>query len=348
MYVTTAPQTASNPRRQSHPRRAPTSRRRTASGSSPPYRSWSQPMTSYPAGTIGQRVAAADDDRQVAALAVAPFVTVALDDVTGLAIGMTLTFIVNTESRIIETIDDTVTPPTVTLVDDLSGAPVFPSVVTALGVDDRQEPLRLCAVRTVALDSVDDLAEGMTLTFNVPARANRARVIDAIDAIATPPTVTLRTALSGRCDRPRGGDRPCQDLTAMRRRCCIRGAERPAGHSRRRRGAPRAPTRSPSCARWWASAARRRTPVRIILEQPLGTDHPPPSPKCDARSLRAIRTRQPVVPRARRRAGADELLVTDGTSYAIGDVARFTLPDTSEMFHRLAPTPSPRAHTKSS
>ena len=86
----------------------------------------------YPAGTVGRLVTAADDDRTVVApLAVAPFVTIALDDVSGLAIGMTLGFIVagNPETGIVDAIDATAVPPTVTLRTGLSGAPAAASAV---------------------------------------------------------------------------------------------------------------------------------------------------------------------------------------------------------------------------
>ena len=89
----------------------------------------------YPQGTTCRVVDMADDDRRVAAVPATPFRTVALNDVAGLVPGMSLGFTVggSSQSGIIEAIDATVTPPTVTLRAGLTAAPLALSVVVVPG-----------------------------------------------------------------------------------------------------------------------------------------------------------------------------------------------------------------------
>lgn len=92
--------------------------------------------TPFPAGTLGRLVRTTDDDRLVVTpAAVSPFRTVALNDVDGLAPGMSLGFTVGggIEERIVERIDPATTPATVTLRTGLSAAPAVSSAVLVPG-----------------------------------------------------------------------------------------------------------------------------------------------------------------------------------------------------------------------
>ena len=215
--------------------------------------------TSYPAGAIGQRVTASDDDRTIqGALSAGP--TIALDSVAGLAVGMSLVFNVGAgESRIIDAIDATATPPTVTLRTALSAAPATAAVTLS-----PKELTALAPAGSVAVALNDRLGIGAGDVLRLGA----------------------------------------DEIGIVREVVGERGAPPDAGS--------------------------------IILEQPLGTDLPATTTQVRRQTIAVDGARPPVFLVLAARAGADELLVTDGTNYVAGDVLRLTLPDTTEIFHRLA------------
>lgn len=215
----------------------------------------------YPAGSIGRHVTAADDSRQVAAAAVAPFVTVALNDVVGLALGMNLTFIVagNPETSLIDAIDGTAAPPTVTLRTPLTAAPAVGSIVT-LPVKTVTADVDRGAV-SIPLNDRLGLAEGDVL------RIGADEIVIVIEIVGE------------------------------------RGAPPDAGS--------------------------------VILNRALGTDTPLGT-QVQRQAIMVDAARQVVYLVLAAGAGTEDLLVNDGTGYALNEVVRLTLPDGSMAFHRLS------------
>ncbi|MBS0168395.1 MAG: phage tail sheath subtilisin-like domain-containing protein [Nitrospira sp.] len=217
----------------------------------------------YPAGTVGRLVTSVDDDRTVVApLAVAPFVTITLNDVSGLAIGMTLGFTVagSPETALVDSIDATAVPPTVTLRTGLSGAPAATSAV-AIPPKTLTTDAAVGAL-SIALDDRLGLSAGDVIRIGT-------------DEIAIVRVVT--------------GER---------------GAPPDAG--------------------------------AVLLEQPLRQAHAASVTEVRRQIITGTTTRQPVYLVLGAQAGAEALLINDGTSYATNEVVEFTLPDGTTVFHRFA------------
>lgn len=211
--------------------------------------------TAYPAGTIGQRVLAADDNRTIVANA-NPVIT--LNSVDGLAVGMTLTFEVGgvPENHIVEAVDDALA--TVTLrAPGLSGAPSSANVTVPAKLLTAIAP---AGSVSVALDNRLGIDEGDVIRLGAA------------------------------------------EIAIVREVVGERGAPPDAG--------------------------------AILLEQPLGTELPAGT-LVRRQVITVDPARQPAFLVLGAAAGAEELYVTDGTNFAGADVVRFTLPDTSQVFHRL-------------
>jgi phage tail sheath protein FI len=195
--------------------------------------------------------------------------------------------------------------------------------------DDRT--LVLDANPVITLNRVAGLAAGMTLVFEVGG-ADESHLVDAVDAATS--TVTLRApGLSGATSSATV-TLPAHTLTAA------------------------APAGSPSIAldsrlgiaagdvlRLGAAAiaivrevvgARGAPPDAgaLILEQPL-TAELPDGTEVRRQTIAADTVRQPALLVLGAAAGADALLVNDGSGYVAGEVVEVTLPDTSRALHRL-------------
>jgi hypothetical protein len=216
----------------------------------------------YPSGTFGQLVTVSDDVRHVAVVPVAPFTTVALDDVDGLAVGMTLTFIVagNPESSIVDAIDAGASPSTVTLRTALTGAPLLGSNVSL-------------APKTV------------TTTIGAGAVS-----IPLNDRLGLAEGDVIRIGAGG-------------EIAVVREIVGERGAPPDAGS--------------------------------LILNRPLGAQVSSGT-LVQRQAIGIDPVRQPLYLVLAAVAGADEAIVNDGTGYVLGEVVRLTLPDGSIAFHSLS------------
>lgn len=198
--------------------------------------------------------------------------------------------------------------------------------------DDRLILGALSAGPVLGLNSVDGLAIGMTLTFDVGA--GEGGIVDAIDLVAS--TVTLRSALSA-APASAAVEVPAKTLTAD----TTIGALSIALDDRLglavgdviRIGADEiAIVREVVGERGAAPDAGV-----VLLEQPLRQAHLASIPTLVRRQIiTRVTNRQPVYIVLSVQAGAKEPLVNDGTAYATGDVLQLTLPDGTMVFHRLA------------
>ena len=212
--------------------------------------------TVYPAGSTGQLVSVADDDRTITgALTAGPVLT--LDRVDGLALGMSLIFDIGAgETGIVAAIDPTAS--SITLSAPFSAAPAS------------------AAVAVPPKELVSDAAAGA-----VSIALNDRLGISAGDVlrIGTDEIVIVSDVVG------------------------VRGAPPDAG--------------------------------ALLLDQPLRAAHP--STTQLRRQIASVSgARQPVSLVLAAADGAESLLVNDGTSYASGDVLRLSLPDGSQVFHRLS------------
>ena len=198
--------------------------------------------------------------------------------------------------------------------------------------DDRTIQGALTAGPTLTLDSVAGLAIGMTLTFDVGAGEDG--IVDAIDPVAN--TITLRNALSA-APATAAVEVPAKTLAAD----AALGALSIALDDRLGLTAGdviRIGTDEIAIVR--EAVGERGAPPdagAVLLEQPLRQTHLAAAPTQVRRQIITPATnRQSVYLVLGAQAGAEELLVNDGTSYATGEVVEFTLPDSTTVFHRLA------------
>ena len=219
----------------------------------------------------------------------------------------------------------------------LSGYAAYPAgtsgrLVTAAD-DDRTIQGALTAGPTLTLDSVAGLAIGMTLTFD-DGVAGEGGIVDAVDAVTN--TITLRGALSA-APVSAAVAVPAKTLTAD----AAVGALSIALDDRLGLTAGdviRIGTDEIAIVR--EVVGERGAPPdagAVLLQQPLRQAHLASAPTQVRRQIITVATnRQPVSLVLGAQAGAEELLVNDGTSYAVGEVVQFTLPDGTRVFHRLA------------
>ncbi len=197
--------------------------------------------------------------------------------------------------------------------------------------DDRVIVGALTQGPVFTLDSVDGLALGMTLIFDVGA--GEQGVIAAIDETLS--TVTLSAQLSA-APATATVTIPAKTLTAD----ATAGAVSVALNDRLGIAvgdAIRIGTDEIVIVR--AVVGERGAPPdagAVILEQALRADHAATITEVRRQVITGDPTRQPAYLILGTAAGSGEVLVNDGTNYVNGDVVRFTLPDTSEVFHRLS------------
>jgi hypothetical protein len=188
----------------------------------------------------------------------------------------------------------------------------------------------------ITLDSVDGLAIGMTLTFDVAGSPEDA-VIDAIDPDAS--TVTLRVLLSG-------APNPLVTIPPKALSADVAPGAISIGLTDRlgiaagdvlRLGADEIVTVR-------QVVGERGAPPdagALILAQPLREAHTIAATPVRRQVVAVDLTRQAAFVVVAAPAVSDEVLVSDGTNYVNGDVIRFTLPDGTAVFHRLSANAAP-------
>lgn len=198
--------------------------------------------------------------------------------------------------------------------------------------DDRQIQGALTTGPVLTLDSVEGLAVGMTLTFDIGAGEDR--VVDAIDATAV--NITLRSALSA-VPASATVTVPAKQLTAD----AAAGTLSLSLNDRLGLAAGdviRIGTDEIAIVR--DVVGERGAPPdagAVLLEQPLQRSHLAAGPTPIRRQVIAPgAARQPAWLVLAAAAGAETLMVNDGTAYALGDVLQFTLPDGTVAYHRLS------------
>ncbi|WP_413935796.1 phage tail sheath family protein [Nitrospira sp. BLG_1] len=197
--------------------------------------------------------------------------------------------------------------------------------------DDRTIQGVLTAGPTLTLNSVASLAIGMTLTFDVGT--GEEGIIDAIDSAAN--TITLRNALSA-APATATVEVPAKTLTAD----VTIGTLSIALDDRLGLSAGdviRIGTDEIAIVR--DVTGERGAPPdagAVLLEQPLRQAHAAFVTVVRRQIITGATTRQPVYLVLGAQAGAEALLINDGTSYATNDVMEFTLPDGTTVFHRIA------------
>ena len=197
--------------------------------------------------------------------------------------------------------------------------------------DDRTIQGALAAGPTLTLNSVAGLAIGMTLTFDIGAGEDG--IIDAIDFAAN--TITLRNALSA-APATATVEVPAKTLTAD----AAMGALSIALDDRLGLSAGdviRIGTDEIAIVR--EVTGERGAPPdagAVLLEQPLRQAHAASVTEVRRQIITGASTRQPVYLVLGAQAGAEALLINDGTSYTTNEVVEFTLPDGTTVFHSLA------------
>lgn len=184
----------------------------------------------------------------------------------------------------------------------------------------------------ITLDRVDGLAIGMSLVFEVGG-APETHIVDAIDESTI--TVTLRMPGLSAPTSSATVNVPPKTLTAA----AAAGSVSVALNDRLGLNAGdviRLGNDEIAIVREMVGDRGAPPDVGgVILERSVGT--PLQQGTQVRRQFAAIdATRQPAYMVLPAPAGADVLNVTDGTGFVAGDVIRLTLPDTSEVFHRLS------------